>query len=133
MYLSKLNLKQKKAFLDACIKISGADGSVAKGEAKIIEEFCNEMNVKFRMEAEKNFDEAIVELNTVSNSLQRKELLFELARVVYADNVIKPREEQLLKFTMDVFKIPTSDYQTIITLVKSLAKVNRDIEAYINK
>ncbi len=133
MYLSNLNLKQKKAFLDACIKISSADGNVARQEIKLIEEFCNEMNVKVRLEAEKNFDEAIVELNTVSTPAQRKEILFELARIVYADNIIKPREEQLLKFTMDVFKIPALDYQKVMTLVKDYARVNRAIETFINK
>ena len=133
MYLAKLDLKQKKAFLDACLHIIKADGSIARGELELIEEFTNEMNIKGKKEPDMNYDEAIVSLNTVSTPAQRKEILFELSRLTYADNVIQPREEQMVKFAMDVFKIPVSDYQKIVALVKDLAKVNRDIKAYIGK
>ena len=76
MFLSKLNLKQKKAFLDACIKLVNADGVLAKGEVELIDEFCAEMNIKNRKEAEMNYDEAIVELNAVSSLIQRKQIFF---------------------------------------------------------
>lgn len=133
MYLSKLNLKQKKAFLDACLHIIKADGSIARGELSLIEEFCAEMNIKLKKEPELSFDAAIINLNSVSSPLQRKQILIELARLVNADNVIQPREEQMIKFAMDVFKISKLDYDKIISLVKDLAKVKRDINAYLNK
>ena len=133
MYLAKLDLKQKKAFLDACLHIIKADGSIARGELELIEEFCNEMNIKAKKDPELTYDAAIVNLNSVSTPAQRKEILFELCRLTYADNVIQPREEQMVKFAMDVFKVPVADYQKIVALVKDLAKVYRDIKAYIGK
>ena len=133
MYLSKLDLKQKKAFLDACIHIIKADGTIARVELDLLEDFCNEMNIKSKRIADKTFDAAIVELNAVSNNIQRKEILIELMRLVYADNVIQPREEQMVKFAMDVFKISKLDYDKIVSLVKDLNKVKRDINAYLNK
>jgi len=133
MYLAKLDLKQKKAFLDACLHIIKADGSIARGELELIEEFCNEMNIKSKRDPELTYDAAIVNLNSVSTPAQRKEILFELARLTYSDNIIQPREEQMVKFAMDVFKIPVAEYQKIVQLVKDLAKVNRDIKAYIGK
>ena len=133
MYLAKLDLKQKKAFLDACLHIIKADGSIARGELELIEEFCNEMNIKAKKDPELTYDAAIVNLNSVSTPAQRKEILFELARLTYSDNIIQPREEQMVKFAMDVFKIPVAEYQKIVQLVKDLAKVNRDIKAYIGK
>ena len=131
MYLSKLSLKQKKSFLDACIKISNADGFVAKEEQALIEEFCSEMGIKSRKETELEFDAAIVELNAVSNKLQRKQILFELSRLAYADNVIKPREEQMLKYVMDIFKIPVSEYVKLIALVRDFSRVQKDINKFI--
>lgn len=133
MYLAKLDLKQKKAFLDACLHIIKSDGSIARGELELIEEFCNEMNIKSKRDPELTYDAAIINLNSVSTPAQRKEILFELARLTYSDNIIQPREEQMVKFAMDVFKIPVAEYQKIVQLVKDLAKVNRDIKAYIGK
>ena len=46
MYLQTLDLKQKKAFLDACLHIIKADGSIARGELDLLNEFCIEMNIK---------------------------------------------------------------------------------------
>ena len=133
MYLSKLDLKQKKAFLDACIHIIKADGVIARVELDLLEEFCNEMNIKSKRIADKDFDAAIVELNAVSNNVQRKEILIELMRLVYADNVIQPREEQMIKFVLDVFKISTLDYAKLTALIKDLARVQREINNYIKK
>ena len=132
MYLSKLDLKQKKAFLDACIHIIKADGTIARVELDLLEDFCNEMNIKSKRIAEKTFDAAIVELNAVSNNVQRKEILIELMRLVYADNVIQPREEQMIKFVLDVFKIPTLDYAKLTALIKDMARVQREINKYVN-
>ena len=91
------------------------------------------MNIKAKKDPELTYDAAIVNLNSVSTPAQRKEILFELCRLTYADNVIQPREEQMVKFAMDVFKVPVADYQKIVALVKDLAKVYRDIKAYIGK
>ena len=49
MYLSKLNLKQKRAFLEAAIRIATSDGSYAKQEADLIMNMCEEMNVKYKI------------------------------------------------------------------------------------
>ena len=132
MYLSKLNLKQRRAFLDACVHLTKADGVVARVELDLIEEFCAEMGIKSRRDTELTFDAAIIELNSVSNKLQKKQILFELARLVYIDYVIKPREEQMLKFVIDVFKLPLADYQKIIGLVKDFSKVQKDLNTYFN-
>lgn len=133
MYLSSLDLKQKKAFLDACLHIIKADGSIARGELDLIEEFCAEMNIKNKKDPDLTFDAAIVNLNSVSTPIQRKQILIELVRLVYADNVIQPREEQMVKFVMDVFKISKLDYDKIVSLVKDLAKVKKEINNYLNK
>lgn len=130
MYLSKLNLKQKRAFLEAAIRIATSDGSYAKQEADLIMNMCEEMNVKYKKDSDMDFDAAIVELNAVSTNLQRKEIFFELARVAYSDYVIKPREEQMLKFVMDCFKLPSSDYAKVVQLVKDLSKIYRSIDEY---
>ena len=133
MYLSSLDLKQKKAFLDACLHIIKADGSIARGELDLLNEFCTEMNIKSKKDPDLTYDAAIVNLNSVSTPLQRKQILIELTRLTCADNVIQPREEQMVKFAMDVFKISKLDDDKIVSLVKDLNKVKRDINAYLNK
>ena len=133
MYLQTLDLKQKKAFLDACLHIIKADGSIARGELEILDEFCKEMNVKQKKDPELAYDAAIINLNSVSTPLQRKQILIELTRLAYADNIIKAREEQMIKFAMDVFKISKLDYDKIVALVKDLAKLKREINEYLTK
>ena len=133
MYLTSLDLKQKKSFLDACLHIIKADGSIARGELEILDEFCKEMNVKQKKDPELAYDVAIINLNSVSTPLQRKQILIELTRLAYADNIIKAREEQMIKFAMDVFKISKLDYDKIVALVKDLAKLKREINEYLTK
>ena len=133
MYLSSLDLKQKKAFLDACLHIIKADGSIARAELDLIDEFCSEMNIKSKKDPDLTYDAAIINLNTVSTPLQRKQILVELVRLVNADNVIQPREEQMVKFAMDVFKISKLDYDKLVSLVKDLARVKRAINDYLKK
>jgi len=133
MYLTSLDLKQKKSFLDACLHIIKADGSIARGELEILDEFCKEMNVKQKKDPELAYDAAIINLNSVSTPLQRKQILIELTRLAYADNIIKAREEQMIKFAMDVFKISKLDYDKIVALVKDLAKLKREINEYLTK
>ena len=53
-------------------------------------------------------------------------------RLVYADNVIQPREEQMIKFVLEVFKISTLEYNKLTALIKDLARVQREINKYIN-
>ena len=133
MYLSSLDLKQKKAFLDACLHIIKADGSIARSELELLDEFTTEMNIKSKKDPDLTFDAAIIQLNSVSTNLQRKQILSELVRLVNADNVIQPREEQMIKFVMDVFKISKLDYDKLVALVKDLAKVKRAINDYLTK
>lgn len=133
MYLTTLDLKQKKSFLDACLHIIKADGSIARGELELLDEFCSEMNIKKKSDPELAYDAAIINLNSVSTPLQRKQILIELTRLAYADNIIKAREEQMIKFAMDVFKISKLDYDKIVTLVKDLAKLKREINEYLKK
>ena len=133
MYLSSLDLKQKKAFLDACLHIIKADGSIARAELELIDEFTTEMNIKSKKDPDLTFDAAIIQLNSVSTNLQRKQILIELVRLVNADNIIQPREEQMIKFVMDIFKISKLDYDKLVALVKDLAKVRRAINDYLVK
>ena len=132
MFLSKLSLKQRKAFLDASLRIASADGQFAKQEYDLIVSFSEEMGIKFRKEVELDFNAAIIELNGGTNKSQKKQILFELTRVAYADFVIKPREEQMLKFVIDTFKLPQTDYAKIVTIVKEFGKVQKDISSFIN-
>ena len=133
MYLSSLDLKQKKAFLDACLHIIKADCSIARAELELIDEFTTEMNIKSKKDPDLTFDAAIIQLNSVSTNLQRKQILIELVRLVNADNIIQPREEQMIKFVMDIFKISKLDYDKLVALVKDLAKVRRAINDYLVK
>lgn len=133
MYLQTLDLKQKKAFLDASLHIIKADGSIARGELDLINEFCSEMNIKKKNDPDLAYDAAIITLNSVSTPLQRKQILIELTRLAYADNIIKAREEQMIKFAMDVFKISKLDYDKIVALVKDLAKLKKEINEYLAK
>lgn len=130
MYLSKLSLKQRKAFLEASLRIATSDGQFAKQEYDLIMQQAEEMGIKFKKDADLDFDAAVIELNGGSTLTQRKQILFELTRVAYADFVIKPREEQMLKFVVDTFKLSQADYAKVTAMVKDLAKTLRDLNTY---
>lgn len=133
MFLAKLSLTKRNAFLDAALRIATADGQYSKGELDFITSACDEMGIKYRKEIKLSYDAAVIELNAGSTPEVKKQLLFELVGIAYADNVIQPREEQMIKFAMDVFKISKLDYDKIVALVKDLAKVRRAINDYLKK
>lgn len=133
MYLSKLSVEQKNAFLDACIYIANADNFVAKEEKVLIDSLCEEMNLPCREVASLDFNVAIDNLANSSNMEQKKQLLFEFVGIVYSDNYIDQKEVELIKIIMSRFEINENDYDRVMKMANDLFLLYKDINKYIKE
>ena len=95
MFLSRLNEKEKKIFLEFAMKIQMADGKTVPEEEKMIKEYCNEMKISFEEKDEITENEIIDFLN--NSSLESKKIIiFEGIGLAYADGDYCGAEKEVI-------------------------------------
>jgi hypothetical protein len=95
MFLNRLTIEEKDAFLWLAHYTSRADGNFVKSEELIIAKYCLEMQMD---DIEFNISEFKLEevLGRFSSESHQKIVLLELMALIYADNQLVREEEELL-------------------------------------
>lgn len=84
MYLSKLNEKEKKIFLNLAAIVSEANGVVEESERFMLEMYCSEMQIDPDFDEEKSFEDFIEALKDSSDEVKNI-IVFELIGLCLTD------------------------------------------------
>ena len=95
MFLNRLLMNEKQAFLTLAHHVAHADSEFSVEEEVLIAKYCMEMQMDDVEYDEEKFDLARV-LNTFERDSHQKIVLLELMALVYADGEVAKQEQQLL-------------------------------------
>lgn len=115
MYLGGLNSTEKKMFLGLVVEMAMVDGVYSEEEKAIIYAYCQEMQVEFEKEYEKqSVDEILSFIKVNSSCITKKIFVFELVGVALTDGTYDEREKALVlrmcqEFGIDVEFITQSE------------------------
>jgi len=117
MFLNRLNVDEKKAFLNLAHYIARADEDFSEVEHSYIDNYCQEMQID---NIEFNEDEfSLVDtLEVFTTKEAQKIVLLEIAGLIYSDNIIHSSEERIINLIAKKFNLDS----TKLTLYKEWAK-----------
>jgi len=102
---------KKKIFLKLAHYMARVDDNFMEEQKILIEQYCLEMNIDDVEFDEKTF---VLEeiLNMIDNDYSKKIILLEIMAVVYADDILHEKEQEVIDKICKIFKIDS----TIATL-----------------
>ncbi|MEZ8042028.1 MULTISPECIES: tellurite resistance TerB family protein [Vibrio] len=104
MFLNRLSMAEKEAFLALAHHIAHADNDFSMDEEVLIAKYCMEMQMDDIEYDEANFDLFSI-LDTFEQDSHQKIVLLELMALVYADGVIAKEEQHTIDAIIEHFEL----------------------------
>ena len=98
MYLNLLNEEAKEVFLDLCINLAESDDDFCQKEKNLIDQFCQEMNIKHRYMAKLSLDKSLNRLNELCDERGKRAVTAEIIGLVIADEVNIPSSTRFIMY-----------------------------------
>ena len=104
MFLNRLKIEEKKAFLMLAHHIANIDGEYADEEKEIISKYCMEMQMD-DIEYDNNHFNLHEVLAEFKRENHKKIALLELMSLIYADGVVTEEEQEIIDFVVKEFDL----------------------------
>lgn len=104
MFLNRLTVQEKKAFLKLAHHVAHVDGEFSPKERVIIDKYCMEMQIDDVEYHSENYD-LKSELAVFQRDSHKKIALLEVMALVYSDGLLHSAEENILKEITDFFDL----------------------------
>ena len=132
MYLNLLNEEAKEVFLDLCINLAESDDDFCQKEKNLIDQFCQEMNIKHRYMAKLSLDKSLNRLNELCDERGKRAVTAEIIGLVIADEVISDSESKILQQITEKFSISHIEMEKLIGLVNELYELYKRFNLFLN-
>lgn len=104
MFLNRLNMKEKTAFLMMAHHIAHADGEFCSREQLVVDKYCMEMQVDDVEYSASEFNLAD-QLAAFEKDSHKKIALLELMALVFSDEVYHPAEKAVIDEIVEIFEL----------------------------
>lgn len=104
MFLNRLSLSEKEAFLSLAHHIANIDESFSKEEQRIIDKYCMEMQIDDVDYKPQEFNFEAV-LSTFESESHQKIVLLEIMALIYSDGYLHQAEENVLSEIVAFFEL----------------------------
>lgn len=106
MYLSMLNEKQKKMFLEYVYNLASVDGDYSEKEKALVESYCWEMHIiDLRDHMQMSLDEIIDTMEAECGERERRIIVFEAIGLAMVDGNYDGAERDMIRKMMKKFDI----------------------------
>lgn len=106
MFLSLLNLQQKKLFMSLAYILADSDGDYSDYEKVAIKGYLKEMDIEMpKDQADTNLEYVVDKLNEISSMREKRIIIFEIIGLAMADYNYDDGERKIVKDAMNVFGI----------------------------
>lgn len=126
MYLSKLNPVESRKFLELVYKIANADINYGGEEIRLLKKFKGEMDID-TIPSGSTVDELIAYFAAASVEVQ-KIVYFEATGMVYADEKVTEKEQQILDKMVAAFGMDTEAAAKIAAASKQLEEAYKAVK-----
>lgn len=132
MFLATLNETQKLAYLDLSYNLIAADGMLSDDEMTMMEQYKQEMNISVPLtELSNNTDRAIAVFQGTSSTV-KKQILFELVGLAYADNNYAEEERIFLEKSCAAWGLNLDDLELCKAYVTELMDLYGEIGRFVS-
>lgn len=131
MFLASLTEKQKLAYLDLSYNLIAADGLLDRDEVMMMDQYKQEMNLTVQLsQLSHEADQAIAEFQSTNDTV-KKQVLFELAGLAYADNKYVKEEQLFLEKICNDWNLNLSVLESCKKYVNKLMDLYNEIGRFI--
>ena len=121
MYLVNLSNEQKELFLDLSILSMESKGEVDKREKMLLEQYCDEMKIKYRVQKNINSYKIVLKrLKEISTNQELKKITVEILALIYVDEDFAEEEHELLMSLQRVFGFSSHLLEEIVFTTRHL-------------
>lgn len=132
MYLALLNKEQKECFLGLAYNISNIDGNYSESEQKLLESYCDEMNLDYSDSvAKKDLKKLFSNLSDIFDERTIKIVAFELIGLAMVDNNFDKSEYDMINKIIGSFAIDSDFIKNSQRLIQTYLEVQFNINALI--
>lgn len=132
MYLALLNKEQKECFLGLAYNISNIDGNYSESEQKLLESYCDEMNLDYSDSVAKNdLKKLFSNLSDIFDERTIKIVAFELIGLAMVDNNFDKSEYDMINKIIGRFAIDSDFIKNSQRLIQTYLEVQFNINALI--
>lgn len=132
MFLMDLESAEKFAFLKIANYLAKLDGTFAKNEKEVIEEYCLEMGIDNISFKEDSFDLSEI-LKTFKSRKSQKILVLELMILVHADNEYQFLEKEFIQKISEYFQMKDDEIKQSSSWGKSISKLRNEAIVFIEE
>lgn len=134
MYLALLNKEQKECFLGLAYNISNIDGNYSESEQKLLESYCDEMNLDYSDSvAKKDLKKLFSNLSDIFDERTIKIVAFELIGLAMVDNNFDKSEYDMINKIIGRFAIDSDFIKNSQRLIQTYLEVQYNINSLILK
>lgn len=127
MFLNKLNVLEKKAFISLSVHAAKANDKITESESEMIEEYCKEMGISFfDINSICSIDE-IITIYKDSEPVSKNIVLLESLGLLYADGLYDEKERNFIKDFACKIGLPESTVEKYEKLIESYMKLLKTI------
>ena len=131
MYLAILNDEQKNLFLNIAKKLASTDGNFSEDERQVIDGYCHEMSVSVVKKLDIAKEDMIERLGSISNTSEKKIIVFEFAGLVMADSNFDESERVFLKQIAEKFDIDLNYINKCEKVFQRYIELQNEINALV--
>lgn len=134
MYLALLNKEQKECFLGLGYNISNIDGNYSESEQKLLESYCDEMNLDYSDSvAKKDLESLLATITNLFDERSIKVVVFELIGLAMVDNNFDESEYNMINKIIEKFMIGSDFIEKCKSLINAYIEVQYNINSLILK
>ncbi len=134
MYLALLNKEQKECFLGLAYNISNIDGNYSESEQKLLESYCDEMNLDYSDSvAKKDLESLLATITNLFDERSIKVVVFELIGLAMVDNNFDESEYNMINKIIEKFMIGSDFIEKCKSLINAYIEVQYNINSLILK
>lgn len=127
MFLNRLDIVEKRAFLDLAVRAAEANGLFDKEEYQMVEDYCKEMGIAFFDSRNiKEFKE-IIEVFKNADEQNKKIAVLEIIGLMYADSEYDNKESQFVNSFAEGIGVSNEAVEKIKGLLKKYIDISGEL------
>ncbi len=131
MFLNRLSSEQKELFLDICIHAAESNDDFAEEEQLVIEQYCDEMRIDVRFEAQHSVPEAVARLKEISSRIDLRIVLLETASLIISDNKYDEEERSFFENFAANLGVSKEELEGVLTTLGELNEIYGKIYRFV--
>lgn len=106
MFLSLLNINQKKLFISLAFNLAVSDGEFSENERMVLKSYSLEMGLELKLEdIDTDINHIVSEINNLCGVREKKIIIFEMIGLAMSDDHYDDEERAIVRNALETFEL----------------------------